>query len=305
MARHEKTLWIGTDDGHTLGLRVASPQVTSLTTPPASAVLCLHGLFSDGRFFLNSKHSGPARAFLDQGFRVFIGELRGHGQSRWPNGARLWNWSFDDYVKHDLRLLIERAATAHGGPVYLVAHSIAGYAALATLGLYPELQAKVRGVCILASAVNDYTEAPLRKRLMFNFSAALARTCGRFPARRLRLGVSDEPPALMRQFVQWARRRSFSSLDGAIDYWQLLGRVAVPVWAGVGAADRFHASVARGKQLVERLGSSDKQFVELGRRAGFSRDFGHVDVLRGEAAAREVLPLLLAWMQQRTAGRAV
>ena len=76
-----------------------------------------------------------------------------------------------------------------------------------------------------------------------------------------------------------------------------------PVLAGVGAADRFHASPARGRRLVAALGSADASFLELGRAGGLPRDYGHVDVLRGAAAEREVLPLLDAWIDARS-GRA-
>lgn len=288
--------WADTPDGHRLALRVLGQQSD---VRPQAAVFCLHGIFSDGRFFLNSRQTGPASAFLKRGYRVYVGELRGHGRSQWPPSSRQWDWSFDEYVNQDIPALINAAAALHDGPLFVLAHSMGGYAALASLGRDAGLHAKVSGVCLLASAVNDHSEMGVRKRLLFPFAAILGRILGRFPARLLRMGVSDEPPGLMAQLAQWAPEREFSSLRDDVDYWQCLSDVTLPVWAGVGTADRFHASVRRGRSLVDRLGSSDKTFVEIGVQTGFSKAFDHIGVLRGEAAEREILPRLMAWMDAR------
>lgn len=292
----ERTDWVKTSDGHELALRtVEAPQLAGARP----ALLMLHGLFSDGRFFLNARHEGPGRHFLDRGHRIHIGELRAHGQSRWPSGRRQWNWGFDELVRHDLPALIEAVTERETGPVFVVAHSIAGYALLASLGCQTLLQQRLGGVCLLSSAVNDYSELGWRKRAAFHASALIARSMGRFPAKALGVGVSDEPPALIRQFVRWAPTHGFFGDDGT-DYWQALGQVKVPVFAGVGSADRFHASVASGQRLVAALGSADRTFVELGPRNGLRRDYGHVDVLRGAGARTEVLPRLAEWIDHRT-----
>lgn len=292
----DSTKWIATPDGHQLSLRVLGQ---GSSRRPHAAILCLHGLFSDGRFFLNAKQKGPSSVFLEHGYQVYVGELRGHGQSKWPPSLRKWNWSFDEYVQQDIPALINAASELHEGPLFVLAHSIAGYALLVSLGLDSALHSKVSGVCVLASAVNDYSEMGIRKRLMFHFAVFLGSILGYFPARFLRMGVSDEPANLMKQFVKWAPKCQFASLQGDIDYWQCLNRVTLPVWAGVGTADRFHASVRRGRVLVDKLSSTDKKFVEIGMKSGFSYDFDHIGVLRGAAAEREVLPQLIAWMEER------
>ena len=85
----------------------------------------------------------------------------------------------------------------------------------------------------------------------------------------------------------------------ARDYWQALGAVELPVYAGIGAADVFHASPARAKKLVDRLGSKDVTFEVFGRSHGFDHDFSHHDVAAGKRAVEVVLPRVHAWMQGR------
>lgn len=287
--------WVAASDGARLNLRTISHGQDR----QGIGLLCLHGLFSDGRFFYNSGNSGPAAYFLEQGHQIYIGEFRGHGKSQGIDRKLPREWSFDHYVEQDIPCLIDHVCSIHQGPLYVIAHSLGGYALLASLGRLPHLQHRISGACIFSSAVNDYSEHALSKRIIFNASVALSQICGHFPSRFLRLGVSDAPYGLMRQFLEWANRSTFTNRHGDVDYWKALERVTVPVWAAVGSADKFHASPARAKKMLARLGSAEKIFIEPGLSSGFSRDFGHIDVIRSSAAAKEILPLLLAWIHGR------
>ncbi len=284
---------IPTSDGHALQLRCVRPESAS---DNGAAVLLIHGLFSDSRFFLGAGDQGPARWFVERGYTVFLGELRGHGRSRRPRPTR-WDWGFDAYARHDIPDLIRAARSRHDGPLFLLCHSMSGYAALVGLALEPALQRELAGVVTLSSAVNDYSDGGLKKRFMVGLGATLGALLGRFPAKALKQGPADEPGKLMRQFATWARDGSFKSEDGGTDYWQALSAVTLPVYAGIGQGDVFHASPARGRKLVDRLGSADKTFTVLGTGGGLARDFGHVDVARGKHAEAEVLPAIDAWMR--------
>lgn len=289
--------WTPTSGGHQLHVRQLAPEGAPEGAP---GILFLHGLFSDGRFFLGARGDGPARYFVEQGFTVYVADLRGHGKSRWPE-RRAWDWSFDTYAQHDIPDLVRAVAERHAGPLFLLAHSMAGYAALAGLGLHPDAQQRLAGVCVLSSAVNDFSDGGFKKVAMVRFSAVLAGLLGRFPAQALKQGPADEPAGVMRQFADWAPTGAFRSADGATDYWEALGRVTLPVLAGVGEADVFHASPRRAEKLVSRLGSADKTLVVCGRSNGFTRDYGHFDLVRGEHARAEVLPRVQEWMRARAA----
>jgi pimeloyl-ACP methyl ester carboxylesterase len=285
--------WVPTSDGHELHVRVVRPAGIAERAP---AVLFLPGLFTDGGLFLGRSGQGPAQAFAEAGFAGHLASLRGHGASRWPQ-RRAYDWNFDTYVRHDIPDLIRATAERHDGPLFLLAHSMAGYAALAALGVDPALQKHLAGVVTLSSAVNDYTDGGLRKRAQVSVAPLLARAVGRFPARALKQGRWDEPAGLMRQFAQWAPGGTFRSADGGTDYWHALGQVRVPVLVGIGAADVFHASPARGRKLADHLGGP-AEYVVLGRGSGLSWDPGHFDVLRGARAQAEVLPRVITWFRR-------
>lgn len=292
----ETERWVPTSGGHELHVREVAPTAAA---PGAPGVLFLPGLFSDGEFFLGRSGQGPAKAFVDEGFVAYLASLRGHGRSRWPE-RRAYDWNFDTYVRHDIPDLVRAVAAAHAaahsGPLFLLAHSMAGYAALAALGADPSLQRELAGVVTLSSAVNDYSDGGLPKRAQLTFATVVSRLVGRFPAKALRQGRWDEPAGLMRQFTDWAPEGAFRSADGRTDYWAALGQVTLPVLVGVGAADTFHASPARARKLADHLGG-DTELVVLGRDTGLSWDAGHFDVVRGTRAQAEVLPRVITWMR--------
>jgi pimeloyl-ACP methyl ester carboxylesterase len=284
--------WIPTSDGHQLHLRQVRERADDRTAP---GVLFPSGLFSDGGFFLSRTGHGPAKFFLDAGFAGYVASLRGHGLSRWPD-RRAYDWNFDTYVRHDIPDFLRAVSAEHSGPLFLFGHSMAGYAALAALGVDPALQDLLAGVVTMSAAVNDYSDGGLPKQAQIRSAALISRVVGRFPARALRQGRWDEPAGLMRQFADWAPNGAFRSADGKTDYWRALGQVTLPVLVGVGAGDAFHASPARARKLADHLGGRT-DFVVFGRETGLSWDPGHYDVVRGARAEAEALPRVVAWMR--------
>lgn len=274
--------------GHRLHLLTVAPEGLP---PEAPALLALHGMFTHGAFFLNGRDEGPGAAFLEAGYRLHIGDLRGHGKSEREDPRSDWN--LDAYIREDIPAMIR--AIEGPGPLYLLAHSMAGYAALAALGCDPTLQERLRGAVVLSAAVNDYSDGGFSKRLQIPFSAWISGLLGHFPAKALKMGPCDEPPGLMRQFAEWAPNGDFRGSDGT-DYWAALKAVTLPVFALIGAADLFHASPARARKLFDHLGSSDGTFQICGKEQGFSKDFEHVDILRSSAAKAEVIPRITAWL---------
>jgi alpha-beta hydrolase superfamily lysophospholipase len=286
--------WVPSSDGHEL--RVLEARHVS-TKGLAPSILFIHGVFSDGRFFFGAR-GGGARWFCSRGFVAYVADLRGHGNSRWPP-ARRWSWNFDMYVRDDIPALVSAVRARTRGPLFVVAHSMGGYAALAAIATNREVQRNLQGVAVLSCAVNDFTDGGISKRLALYASLGIARVTGHFPARFLKQGPSDEPTDVMAQFVRWAERRSFESHDGATNYWAALDSVQIPVLSAVGEADRFHASPARARKLLEHLGSSDKALRVFGRSSGLEVDLGHVDLARGPIAERVVFPEVRNWMLSR------
>ena len=92
------------------------------------AFLLLHGFAQNRR----SLSLGPLpRTLLERGARVFLGELRGHGESRVERGRA---WSLRTHLELDCPALVDAAARAAGVErVHLVGHSMGGLLGCALL----------------------------------------------------------------------------------------------------------------------------------------------------------------------------
>jgi poly(3-hydroxyalkanoate) synthetase len=86
--------------------------------------------------------------------------------------------------------------------------------------------------------------------------------------------------------------------DAERDWWAGLADVQVPVLAVSAEGDRQDPPWACHK-LLKQFGSAARQYLCLGRKTGFSSDFGHVEMLLSKPAQQEVWPLVEHWLQHQ------
>src|SRR5690606_25401045 len=82
------------------------------------------------------------------------------------------------------------------------------------------------------------------------------------------------------------------------DYSRAIAALEVPLLVMAAAADRW-APPPACRALLDSVASTDRTWQLLARQTGFSRDFGHVDMLVGRAARAEVWPLIRKWLDAR------
>jgi pimeloyl-ACP methyl ester carboxylesterase len=128
---HERLHFVKSRDGQRLAF-VELSQTRRRRAGPA--FLLLHGFAQNRAGFLR----GPMpRALVERGARVFVGELRGHGESQVKDDR---SWSLATHLEQDLPALIEGTRRqARGEAVHLVGHSMGGLLGLAILaGVAPD-----------------------------------------------------------------------------------------------------------------------------------------------------------------------
>jgi pimeloyl-ACP methyl ester carboxylesterase len=127
----EFTRFVRTRDGQDLALvevmRGARPE-----SSPRPTFLLLHGFAQNRRTFTLGR---MPELLLDRGARVFIGELRGHGDSRVASDA---TWTMDDHLDFDTPTLISNTCeTAGVERIHFVGHSMGGLLGCALLSRKP------------------------------------------------------------------------------------------------------------------------------------------------------------------------
>ncbi|BFG41948.1 hypothetical protein CerSpe_282210 [Prunus speciosa] len=130
---------IQTKDGYLLGLQRVSSQSGDLRTQLGPPVLLQHGLFMAGdAWFLNSPEESMGFVLADQGFDVWVGNVRG---TRWSHGhvslseddKNFWDWSWQELAEYDLAELIHHIYSITNSKVFIVGHSQGTIMSLAAL----------------------------------------------------------------------------------------------------------------------------------------------------------------------------
>jgi pimeloyl-ACP methyl ester carboxylesterase len=114
----------------------------------------------------------------------------------------------------------------------------------------------------------------------------------------LRHAIHDLPAPLLAQFAEWyGGPPGFKRRDGLMDYYEQMRRIEVPTLVIAGAGDQL-TPVADLRSVYDYIGSSDKRLLICGRDQGFSHDYGHIDLVLGIDARREVYPHIADWIEE-------
>jgi alpha-beta hydrolase superfamily lysophospholipase len=194
------------------------------------AVVCLHAMMTDGRYFDARKERGFAAALAARGLDVFVADFRGHGRSQPPRAGE-GDWSFDDLVELDLPAIVATIGVAPR-ELAILGHSLGGLVACAALGtgrIPPPRR------LVLAATSVWLGETRARRALMAAYRG-ITRLAGKAPVRALRAGTADEARGYVEQLTGWARTGRWTNLRG-IDYRAALAAIDVPADAVCGGAD--------------------------------------------------------------------
>jgi predicted alpha/beta hydrolase len=272
-------------------LGLASAELTGGVVARGVPVVLIPGSFSNRRFWYSPKGIGLGAFLARAGFDVWIAEMRGHGLS--PRNLDYRRNRVSDYVRYDLPAISAFVHEQNPQPAHWLGHSLGGIILVGALGGQHLDQAKIASVALFGSQISR-TYWPLKipplewgARLVLKRFAALS-------GPRLKRGPEDEPIGLALESLRW------HGLFGRFgerehDWWAGLGEVQVPVLAVAAEGDLQDPPWAC-QRLLEQFGSAQARYVCLGRKQGFSEDFGHVEMLVSKAAQREVWPLVQRWL---------
>lgn len=295
------------------------------------AVLLVHGLAANRVSFDMGEGRSTARTLAEAGFDVFAAELRGHGASH-PDGVHVapGPLSFFAYVEQDMPHLVARVRQLSAGPLFVVGHSMGGIIALAHLAQTAlrggsTLETGIDGLVTIASSL-DYSGTlsgyrhfvplePVAKHVKaidigraaragavlsgrvdsvfdrFNFhpGSTAQRAIRRFHANGFHAVSTAVLAELATAFKDGGLRtaRGERVSDG-------IGALELPVLhiSGTRDAQCPPPAVARTAAL-QPVGATHMTF---GAAFGHRAEYGHMDLLIGDAAQDEVTPAIERWL---------
>lgn len=311
------------------GWRLALHRYRGGATTGLPVILC-HGMGANRYVFDLKGAPSLARYLKKKGRDVWVVELRGSGMSDRPGFATSdvpYTWTFEDHVQRDLPAVIDYVLKrTRARAVHWVGHSMGGMAGLAYVAEQGE--PPIASMAALGSPV-DFSKMRMRAfPIMAKFRNFLCLTpvppmpfIGRLiipiahKLPRYLLGLFHSPnitPSTARRIVALG-----STLVTSRSLWMDFGRyVETQLWAP--EKGRFYlenlpmskvpivtiAGSVDGMAPPESVvalcnlarGAAERRCIVLGRDSGCAEDYGHLDLLVGIRAEREVFGKILDWL---------
>lgn len=304
------------------GWQLAVSHYRSAAHGPATRrhpVLLCHGLGANRLTFDADPRYSLAAWLVAQGFDVYAVELRGHGLSEKPGGGKRWGWGIAEYAEIDLPAVFAHVLElTQKEALHYVGHSMGGILLYTRSALG---DTNIRSGVTIGSSL-DYSGlpsmfhavaplAPLSYLLSFvpvHWGALLSSWATRFSARwvdaslvngsNVELDVFRRMAAnllhpvssrVLRDLALAITGRGMKSSGGST-YNELLQErgYGFPVLSIAGAGD-----ILCPPETVARFGTETHAFA---RAHGHQADYGHLDLVMGLHAEREVWPLVNEWL---------
>src|SRR5690554_4153880 len=264
--------------------------------PTRGAVVLLHGSFTNRGFWLSGKGEGMARYLLEQGFDVWLMEQRGHGLS--PRNQDYWRNTSERYVLHDIPAVNAFVQEKSGHKPVWLGHSLGGVLIASAVAAGELNKDNCAGMALLGTQVLRrpwYLWIPLVGMVL----RMLVHRQRELDGRALKIGPENEPAGLINEYI---------ASHGWFGRWRLktVGKKLLPVWKAFNTLPLLAVAAAADEsdpakyclRFARLYGGGSKDVIKLGTADGFSRDYGHIDMVVSKDAAREVWPLISTWLCQ-------
>jgi len=256
-------------------------------------IVLVHGSFTNRGFWISATGVGLARYLAEQGFDVWLLEMRGHGLS--PRNQTYKDNNIERYVSSDVPAVNDFIIEKTGMKPIWAGHSLGGVVISTALASGNLAEIDVNGIALFGTQV-------VRRRLglQIPFVPTLGKLWFTFKqhemdGRKLGIGPENEPAGIAKEYLNWmgllGRWRLKSNKTPLKNKWQGLN---IPVLAMVGKDDQSDPA-KYCKTFFDWCGSEQKEFKLLAAEEGYSRNYGHVDMIVSKEAAEEVWPSIAEW----------
>ena len=270
--------------------------------PDAPSIFLLHGLVEDGTIYYSRTGQGLAYFLAENGFQVFVPDLRGKGRS-WPSVSQLLRCRVVDLVTEDIPLLLEAVEETTGRvPAFLVGHGFGGVLISSFLARYPEYRHLITGVVHFGSR-RVASGADLYRRILIDWlwsglAGPLARVRGVVPGRLLRIGARDEHPQLHQDSLYWLKGSPWQDPEDDFDYGRALsqGLEYPPSLYFASRMDLGYGNPADVRNFMREVGHHNGRLVVLGKSDGNRHNYSHIGMLIHPEARDDHFPFMLEWL---------
>ncbi|MFQ3212533.1 MAG: alpha-beta hydrolase superfamily lysophospholipase [Marivirga sp.] len=268
------------------------------------ALMLIHGSIEDGRIFYSKSGKGLAPFLAEQGFDVFVVDLRGKGLSV-PSIDASSNFGQKEAIMEDMPNLINGIHGLSGKkPVHIIAHSWGGVITLSYLARfsYPEL----KGVVFFGSKRDVRVQSPkrwLNVDLLWNLLGTyLVHKYGFLPAVKYKAGSDNESKNFFLEANKWVYSKEWiDAFDGFNYATALQDKKLPPILSITGAKDTHAGHPKDVKRLLSEIGNkASHQFKEIGTKQGYLNNYDHITLLTHPDAKDDHFKEVATWLHRHS-----
>jgi len=281
-------------DGHQLHLRHIWQK--SGGTP----IFMLHGAIENGLIFYTKKGKGLACYLAEQGFDVYVADLRGRGESKPKIDADAVHGQFEA-ITQDIPCFLNYITETTKKKVHLIAHSWGGVLLASTLARMPQLAGTILSKTCFGTK-RMVTVKSLEKLFKVNIvwnnlAGKLAKRKGFLDAKKHKIGSDNETKQSLADSVAWVKKSDWHDLKDGFDYFKAAKSVDwPPTWHLTGCKDKV---LGHAIDVNVFIGESNPQakFTLLSKSSGNKENYDHINILTHRSAVNDHFPLLVKWLK--------
>ena len=263
-------------------------------------IFMLHGSVENGRmFYSNSGTSGLGPYLARYGYDVYVGDLRGRGESK-PHVNRNSKYGQLEAITEDIPAFIEKIISLRGNvPQRWVCHSWGGVLTSSHLLRFPKYRELVKCMVYFGSKRRVSAMNPTRifqiDMVYIFLGNLLVRKHGYFPSSRF---VSEDEPAMTQKgTARWIRMKKWIDPFDGFNYGAVAQEVILPPTLYFAALN--DKCLGHRKDVLLTIKESGKhvyKYVLLGKKYGNLHDYDHVTMLTHKDAEQDHFPLVVDWL---------
>jgi predicted alpha/beta hydrolase len=266
-------------------------------------VLCLHGSIESGRIFYSESGKGFAPWLAQQGYDVFVADMRGRGRST-PAVSRESQHGADELMEEEIPAFLRGIHAVKGVvPIHFVSHSWGGVDFLAYLAR-PNYPVEIYSMVFFGTK-RHISVRNLRYYWMVGFgwniaSPLIIRRRGYLDAVRYRMGSDNISGPTFYDTNYWVRAKDWFHWKDRFDYRAAFAKMQLPPTLYLaGQNDHVLGHPIDVQRLADETGAHQKKEVRILSRANGNRhDYGHINMLTHPDAQQDHFPMVLDWMRQ-------